>query len=193
MQTQQFNWRVYFCCYVIPYPRKKKQQAIVTNHKTEGSLTHNFSILCCDYSFLETLLSSPLSFSFGFWLSWSFSVFFRRMVFSEIEALACLLAWFFLGARSTRKLDSMLPSLAFEGGWKMRKSSNGGVDAEWSLTLMRVGEMMILWLEVCNEEQCMSSKELFRMWRELKNLLQNFIQIFLQSPQNVRTSNMKNF
>lgn len=71
-------------------PEKKKQQAIVTNHKTESSLTHNFSILCCDYSFLETLLSSPLSFFlFRLWL-WLLSS--SPDGFLEIEA------------RSSRKL-----------------------------------------------------------------------------------------
>lgn len=44
-------------------PEKKSNKRLLPTIK-QGSLTRNFSILCCDYSFLETLFSSPLSFSF---------------------------------------------------------------------------------------------------------------------------------
>lgn len=63
---------------MIPYPRKKKQQAIVTNHKTEWFIDpggREISLFyAADYSFLENalLLSSFISLCFR-----SFLVLFR--------------------------------------------------------------------------------------------------------------------
>lgn len=110
MQTHNLIEESIFVVMWFHIPEKKSNKRLLPTIK-RGSLTRNFSILCCDYSFLETLFSSPLSFSFV-----DFMKKFSWRYFLEIEAL-----W----VRSTRKRFDCFGFFLSLWGWCQ---GNGFID-----------------------------------------------------------------